>query len=535
VTASSTSAGIVGFSVNSLIDSAKFNGHIYGSRGVGNGNSASKLGGIAGYIEQAVIVNVVSNGDVIVDGSFGGNSLAVGGIVGDIEETALENVVSNGDVQVNVSSGGNAYRVGGIAGEKSNGGIQNVVSNGDVIIDTSSGGQAMFVGGIAGSVERAFLVSSLAKGNVRVSGINSAETSASRIGGAVGYIYHGGLIDVDVLGGLTVVDGESVGGIVGWAYFGSGISRSSFSGALNLTFDSREETVVNVGGAIGVAELGVTLSSTSVTQDASVTVSAPFERVGGPVGYARNGVLITDSYNRAPVSGFNLVGGIVGKVEDKSVTVYNTYNTGTVTSGTGAAEPDNDVFAAGGNFKEGLSLSNTFDTQTTGTATSATGVVGNTTAAMKTKLTFEVLGFDFSSSAPIWAIDSSKNDGYPYLIEASLSTQPVVAPAPAGSAVASMANVELGKVSFAAGSTKLSKGAQKILRAAAASMKASGYKKATVRVYATSSNPSLSLKRAQVIAKYLKKQGVIVTISKQAQITKSNKLNNKARIFGRRG
>ncbi len=541
VTASNRAGGIVGEAETATIDSAEFKGNVYGSYGIGNNLFAQKLGGIAGYFEEGVISDVVSHGDVRVDASSEGTAQSVGGIVGDSEETGIQNSVSHGDVRVDASSGGNAYLVGGIAGEAKEGGIHNVVSNSKIIIGTSSGGSANTVGGIAGDIEALSVTSSLATGNIEVKGTNSEDNQTRSIGGVAGRLWRSSILDVKVTGDLTVEDGESIGGIAGNAYLGASILRSSFSGKVHLIFHSKTGTFANVGGAIGYAETGALISSTSVTKDASVTATGPFERVGGLIGYADTGVAITDSYNRAPVLGYNKVGGIVGLANDKSVTVYNTYNTGTVTANVSAIEKD--VFAAGGNFKEGLSRSNTFDTQTTNTATSGTGVVGNTTAAMKSKTTFEALGFDFSSTSPTWAIKSSINDGYPYLIEARLSTQPVVAPAPVP-AEEGACTASLGKVSFAACSIKPTTGLSKSIQFSTGTSFLSKAHKTTIKKLVVASGKKvtyvvtgtagflpgvseaqvkkLAMKRANIVKAYLLKLGV-----KKANITTNIKTTNR--------
>lgn len=544
VTASNRAGGIVGESFSVLIDSAEFNGHIYGSKGIGNNLEARGLGGIAGYFEEGVISDVVSNGDVAIDASMEGVAYSAGGIAGDTEEAGIQNSVSNGDVVIDASMEGRAYLVGGIVGEAKEGVINNVVSNSNVLIDTSFGGESIGVGGIVGALEDGgSLTSSLAIGNVEVTGLNSSDYGTRDLGGAVGSMRTEGtfVFDVKVIGNLTVSDGENIGGLVGSASSGVSVSRSSFSGALKANFGVKTDAEAHIGGAIGSAYNGVQLSSTSVTSLASVSADAPFERVGGLIGYARNRVVITDSYNRAPVAGYDKVGGIIGLAGDKSVSVYNTYNTGTVTPGTGAEDPDNDVFAAGGNFKEGLSLSNTFDIQTTGATTSATGVVGNATAAMKTKSTFEALGFDFSSSAPIWAIDTLKNDGYPYLIETSLSRQPVVAPvavAPVtitAAPVAIVPSVETFKLDkFSKNSANISKANKAKIALYAKKLKAGGYSKITVRSFTKNENTVLANKRAMAVTNLLKKYGVKVVIRNEGITRKSNSLNDHVRLIGKK-
>ena len=519
ITGSIYAANIEGATVTGSISCDYKNGSNVWSR---RSDEGSYCGGLTGSNEYGNVINTRFNGDV--QGSY-----KTGGITGYSTGGTVDSAEFNGHVYASKDITNTLYaqNVGGIVGFLNSSAVQNVVVNGDVLVDTSSSEDyAQNVGGIAGFAMYGTITNGIVKGNVEVSGTDSADELTTQIAGAVGSAMYLGISDVTVKGNVSVVDGTNVAGILGYGDYGVSVSRSTFSGDLNLNIVNTSQVGASVGGAIGSASTGFLLMYTAVTKDASVTAtttSSTSTNVGGLIGQAEGGVQIANSYNRAPVSGFDFVGGIVGNAKRKSVSIYHTYSTGNIT--TNIAATDKDIFAAGGNFKEGLSKTNTFDIETTGTATSATGVVGNTTAAMKSKSTFETLGFDFSSASPVWAIDSATNDGYPYLIKARLATE-----TPANKVT--QTNLELGTISFVTGSAKLSKGAKNSLRALAASLKSGGYGKATIRVYTTSNKTTLSLKRAQVVATYLKKQGVKVTISKQAALTKRTKLNNKTKIFG---
>lgn len=553
VTANDHVGGIVGHASDFFIDVAEFSGNLFATLNANDvpdprpPKRAQKVGGIVGYFRAGTVSNVVNNGDIIIDISGEDGAAAVGGIVGDIESATLLNAVSNGNVAIDLRGSGGVYNVGGVVGEVDAGGVSNIQSNGNVTLNIFQFGSTGNVGGAIGRQYFSALSHSIASGDVAITKALPTNRLSTYVGGAVGNSDRSGILDVEVEGDVTVVDGQQIGGILGGGFRGSSVSKSSFAGDLNSISSSAGDQFAKVGGAVGYAFDGFRLSSTSVTKDASVT--APFfKQVGGLIGLTFEGVVITDSYNRAPVAGYDKVGGIIGLAGDKSVSVYNTYNTGTVTPGTGADEPDNDVFAAGGNFKEGLSLSNTFDLQTTGATTSATGVVGNATAAMKTKSTFEALGFDFSSSAPVWAIDASKNDGYPHLIEVRLSTQPVVAPetvvpapvavAPATSAAAPgavVASVETYKLDkFSKNSASISKANKAKIASYAKKLKAGGYSKITIRSFTTSENTVLANKRAIAVTKLLKKYGVKVVIRNEGITRKSNSLNDHVRLIGKK-
>jgi len=531
--------GIFGYSDYTNIKRAVVEGNITCDYDNGDGwSKGNNCGGIVGDFEYGSLSQVRFTGDVAA-------SQNAGGIIGSGYSASIDSAEFNGHVYGSYGTGNsvNADNIGGICGYCEYGAIQNVVSNGDVIIDTSSNENAYSVGGIVGYTDYSSVTNALVKGNVAISGTSSK--NVKYIGGAVGYGEYSGIFDVEVTGNVTVIDGRYIGGILGYGDYGASVSRSSFSGDLNSNYRDTNSSNTYAGGAIGYAEYGVQLTSTSVTKDASVSAAAPLTDVGGLIGYAASGISISDSYNRAPVAGYDRVGGIVGNEADLAVSIYNTYNTGNVTAD--ASAYNQDVFAAGGYFKEGLSLSNTFDIESTGATTSATGVVGNSTAAMKTKSTFEALGFDFSSSSPNWAIDAGVNDGYPYLIETAGDTPAPVAPAPVAASapvVAAAAATPLAPViasdvfklnKFSINSSKISKANKVKLAAYAATLKAGGYSKVTVRAFTKSQNTYLANRRALAVANLLKKYGVKVTIVREGATRSSTDLNNQVRVIGKKG
>ena len=147
---------------------------------------------------------------------------------------------------------------------------------------------------------------------------------------------------------------------------GASVSASSYVGA--LTAASRGEIVA-------------CWSTGSVT--------SANETAGGLVGWTLSS--ITSSYSTASVTGEQHVGGLLGAAQG-SVTVTNSYATGTVTRETGSAHT-----TIGGLIGSGASASATasyYDTQTTGcvsggtagctTSAGGTGVTGQTTSALQT-------------------------------------------------------------------------------------------------------------------------------------------------------
>lgn len=120
---------------------------------------------------------------------------------------------------------------------------------------------------------------------------------------------------------------------------------------------------------------------------------------GGLIGVTYSN--ITNCYNTGTVTGDGRIGGLIG--EYISGYAINCYNTGYITGN----------YEAGGlvGYNNSESILNSFwDIETSGQTTSAGGI-GKTTTEMKTQTTYTDAGWLF----PIWAINPSTNDGYPYL------------------------------------------------------------------------------------------------------------------------
>jgi len=157
----------------------------------------------------------------------------------------------------------------------------------------------------------------------------------------------------------------------------------------------------NVSGLNGVGILAGWADSSAIISNSYTTGNVyGTTEVGGLIGFDYGS--INNSYSLANVSGTSFVGGLIGS-KDGSGTISNSYSTGLVTGTTTGG------FIA--NYKGGTITNSYWDVNTSGKLTSAgSGATGKTTSEMKTQSTFT--DWDFSS---IWAIDSTKNDGYPYL------------------------------------------------------------------------------------------------------------------------
>ena len=231
-------------------------------------------------------------------------------------------------------------------------------------------------------------------------------SSGSNYAGLFGNIGSSGIIQNTILNDATVTGNLEVGALTG-ANSGT-ITKSGVSGG-SVTGIQR------VGGLVGSNYGSMTYDYSNNSVYFNPT-SSPTCCSGGLIGEAYSGGTINNSYSRSSVTmTYNIynqgaVGGLYGN-DYSSGAKSNLYSTGAITMVSGSF-PSSTGGLAGSNYTS--TTSSYWDTQTSGWATSSggAGVVGKTTAQMKTQSTYS--GWDFST---IWAIDGSSviNDGYPYL------------------------------------------------------------------------------------------------------------------------
>lgn len=173
--------------------------------------------------------------------------------------------------------------------------------------------------------------------------------------------------------------------------------------------------IQRTGGLIGSNQGALSYAFSNNTVYFNPT-SAPTCCSGGLTGEVYSGGSVNNSYSRSNViMTYNVynqgsIGGFLGN-DYNSSTKTNLYSTGSITMVSGSF-PSNVGGLSGGTY---TSITGSYwDTQSSGRATSngGAGVVGKTTAEMKTQSTYS--GWDFST---IWAIDGTGviNSGYPYL------------------------------------------------------------------------------------------------------------------------
>lgn len=267
--------------------------------------------------------------------------------------------------------------------------------------------------------------------NLRVENVNI--TASNHVGGLIGFaeystfsslyannvtlsgkLYVGGLIGYASQSTVTncytscTVNGKSdVGGLIGWATEYTQINKC-YS---NATVSGSSS---DVGGFVGY---GHSLNISESFSTGTVTAS---NNAGGFVGYLNNST-ISNCYSRSNIernsgSTFEDFGSFVGHSINSHINYC--YTIGSVTY-SGGTNPTDKGFVGGGS---GTFTANFFDTQTTGQST-GTGATGKTTTEMTSgALTvpnfYTSANWNFktdSNPTGIWNINSSRNNGYPFL------------------------------------------------------------------------------------------------------------------------
>ncbi len=319
-------------------------------------------------------------------------------LAGTLDASTADTVSSTGNVS---SSGSN---VGGLFG-------RSICSS--VITNSSAGADATGITNVGGLSGRD-IGGSAGFGDCSGAGHGSTITDSSASGNISGSDYTGGFIGAAYDTTLTRTHAtgyahgnDNVGGLIGYynQYSSYKITASYATGAVAGRY--------SLGGLVGFMQGGEVSQSFS----SGAVSSTAGDDMGGLIGRAVLGTTVTirNSYSRSSVNtGTGADSGSIVGYGMSYVQIINSYGTGTITTS-----------ACGGGLHgcgDLGTVTNTFwDTQTTGKSSACgsgtCGGTGKTTAEMKTKSTFTDAGWDFTD---IWGIDSSANNGYPYLL-ASLS------------------------------------------------------------------------------------------------------------------
>ncbi|MDD3159933.1 MAG: hypothetical protein PHQ98_03130 [Candidatus ainarchaeum sp.] len=239
------------------------------------------------------------------------------------------------------------------------------------------------VGSLAGSVaSEAYII------NVNSTGVINGEKN---VGGLIGEHTAHRLKSTSFVGQVSGTG--AVGGLVGYSNYG-GIRDSSSRGIVSI-----KDSVVSgsVGGFIGSSSFASVINSFFIGTIYGKGIA------GGFIGDSYNST-INNSFVQATVvcnKNCSFVGGFIGLSNLSSLT--NTYYRSLI---------DSNGYSVGGliGARNYGSVTNSYWDINTSTKTISAGGTGKTTQEMLQQSTF--VNWDFSN---IWAIDSSKNDGYPYL------------------------------------------------------------------------------------------------------------------------
>ena len=377
VVGGASTGGVIGHMMGGTLD------HVTSTNSMVRAYLNTYGGGLVGYMENSA---VFSN-NTVTGGNVHGSGNVIGGLIGYMSSGTVTGSSSSADVD------GGMY-IGGAIGEMDGGSADNVHATGNVLSNHSEYiimKTGFYTGGFVGGAFNASITNSYATGTVNSSGYYTGGFAGLLVSSGMDSVYETG----DVTGMTETIDGttyeqDRVGGLVGGAY---GVEISNSSAVGNVVTDGSY-----VGGFFGDS------SSADVAQSSATgNVTAGGISAGGFIGYA-DGDYVNDSYASGDVSGASDVGGFAGDMSNGSYT--NTYSRGHVDSpgayGGFAGVPSGE-----------LTIMNSFyDQDTSGASDTSPNIVPEPSSLMKTEGTFTDVGWSFGD---VWAIDSGKNNGYPYL------------------------------------------------------------------------------------------------------------------------
>ncbi len=350
--------GITGENTGSIINSYS-KGILTGTNSVAEApTSFINVGGLAG-----------SNSGSIKD------SYSTGNINGELFYQNVGGLVGNnsGDIEDSYVSGTliGSEKTGGLVGNNA-GVIIQCYSEIDVITDDD------YIGGLVGNNDRGIISNSYSTGSV---------FGSDSVGGLVGYSYMGDITNNFAEG---QVEGNSgVGGLVG------------YNNTTNINGSYALGNVYSVGNGAG-GLVGDNVDGSISESYAEGDVDSDGHNVGGLIG--NNGGSISNSYAKGSAHGYDSVGGLAG-YNIISGSIEKSYSISQVTAN------NNNYLGGLVGYNSGGTVDNSsyWDTVFSGISNSDGGT-GLTTTEMKDSSNYN--GWDFSDT---WGIDSTINDGYPYL------------------------------------------------------------------------------------------------------------------------
>jgi hypothetical protein len=375
--------------------------------------------------------NIIGNGTTAFTGTFDGNGHIIrhltykttgsiywycyAGLFGATANATIRNL---GLEDVNITAP-DSY-AGGLIGYKYSGIVENCYITGKIISGSNSPSINYCVGGLVG------LQSS---GNIinchNAAAITSASTYYSRAGGLVGF-QDSGIVENCYNNGMVTSSSSSsssdsayAGGLIGYQNLGivaycyntgtiSSVASSSHSayggGLMGQQYGGTVKTCYNIGIITSDGDAGGLIGDQSyystVADCYSTSSVASYYDAGGLVGQQSNSV-IKNCYSTGTItasSSYAYAGGLLGRQYDSyDAKIQNCYSTGTVSvSGSSTHKGGFLGYYSG----SGTITNCVWDANISGLSNglgygTCSGVVGRTTAQMKTQSTFTNTGWDF--------------------------------------------------------------------------------------------------------------------------------------------
>ncbi len=256
------------------------------STGVHIENVRVDTGHVEGDNSTGGLVGVTESGTTILDGYFEGLVMgvnSVGGILGDVSltDSVSGTIIDNSHAQITIEASGDS--VGGLIGRSNSANITNSSAMGTLEGKSS-------IGGLIGDLYGGSVLDSHA--DVDVDGSKS-----TRVGGLIGQAQDALISESYAVG--DVDGGTETGGLIGAAQAGNVIEKTHTSGFVQGSS--------LVGGLIGTSNSPIRESYTYGD------VTGTEHSVGGLVGINQSIGSIENSYASGYVSGVTSVGGLIGE------------------------------------------------------------------------------------------------------------------------------------------------------------------------------------------------------------------------------
>ncbi len=310
-----------------------------------------------------------ANGGIITDSSVAGQvtstSDRIGGLVGYMENAVI--ISSQATITGAINGDGN---VGGLVGYMINGRIMDSFTTGTII------GTGNKVGGLVG-----YSSASIISGSYTTDGTVMGSTGSFGVGGLVGELDMGSIINSSYAEGGTVSGRNNVGGLVGSHTSASQVSSSYAAGGT-------VSGSINIGGLIGYA----LLSSRVITSYAmGQTISGTGSNIGGLVGHLRSSYISASYAGGGTVSGGASVGGLVGGGTKRNNAVAPTISSSYAAVGTLSGTNLGGLVGGTNLATIVFDVISYWDTSTTGTST---GTVTNKAEGRSTAILYAPTSFD---------------------------------------------------------------------------------------------------------------------------------------------